>query len=456
MKIVIGTQKSKLKTDNPKILKALSDLYSFKIPGAEFTPAYKRRQWDGKKRFFTRGGQFGTGMLPAIMADLEKIECVPDLEYKNDDPETVPIKSISPFTYFDYQKESIEYGLNNHRCVIKAPTGAGKTLIMAGLVKSLMPRKMVILFNAKSLLKQTYDFFVNECGFNNVGVCFGEGYEDGDIMLCTVQSIERIIDNYVTDAEVLMVDEVHEFANGEFTVAAIESFPNASYRYGFTATVPTDPIPKWTLISAFGPIYTCRTTQDLIEDDVLTKPVIQMLRVPESDVDDTELGYRGVYEELIVNNDKRNDMINDIVANIRSNHEQARILILVRDLEHGRILQERIGGFCYFLRGEDDISSRYATIRSFTECPENSILIGTKILQTGVNIREITHFINARGLKSPIATIQALGRALRRHDSKEVVYVYDFLDTGKYIGAHSNKRYSTYRSEGHEVIKVEE
>jgi hypothetical protein len=343
MKIVIGTQKSKLKTDNPKILKALSNLYSFKIPGAEFTPAYKRRQWDGKKRFFTRGGQFGTGMLPSILADLEKIDCVPELEYKNERPESLPLKSIDPFTYFDYQHESIRHALDNHRCIIKAPTGAGKTLIMAGIVKSLMGKKMVILFNAKSLLKQTYDFFVNECGFNNVGVCFGEGYEDGDIMLCTVQSIERIIDNYVTDAEVVMVDEVHEFANGEFTVAAIESFPNAPYRYGFTATVPQDPIPRWTLISAFGPIYTCRTTQDLIEDNVLTKPIIQMLKVPESEVDDSELGYRGVYEELIVNNETRNNMIKDIVDDIRSNHEQARILVLVRDLEHGRILQEGIG-----------------------------------------------------------------------------------------------------------------
>jgi superfamily II DNA or RNA helicase len=454
MKIVIGTQKSKLKTDNPKILKALSNLYSFKIPGAEFTPAYKRRQWDGKKRFFTRGGQFGTGMLPSILADLEKIDCVPELEYKNERPESLPLKSIDPFTYFDYQHESIRHALDNHRCIIKAPTGAGKTLIMAGIVKSLMGKKMVILFNAKSLLKQTYDFFVNECGFNNVGVCFGEGYEDGDIMLCTVQSIERIIDNYVTDAEVLMVDEVHEFANGEFTVAAIESFPNAPYRYGFTATVPQDPIPRWTLISAFGPIYTCRTTQDLIEDNVLTKPIIQMLQVPESEVDDSELGYRGVYEELIVNNETRNNMIKDIVDDIRSNHEQARILVLVRDLEHGHILQEGIGGSCYFLRGEDDLGSRYETIRRFTECGENSILIGTKILQTGVNIREITHFINARGLKSPIATIQALGRSLRRHDTKEVVYVYDFMDTGKYIAAHANKRFSTYVSEGHEVIKI--
>jgi superfamily II DNA or RNA helicase len=72
-------------------------------------------------------------------------------------------------------------------------------------------------------------------------------------------------------------------------------------------------------------------------------------------------------------------------------------------------------------------------------------------LQTGVNIEEITHFINARGMKSEIATLQALGRALRRHDSKDVVYIYDFLDKEKYLSDHSVARKRHYEKEGHTV-----
>jgi len=454
MKIVVSNKKSKLITDNPEILRVLGNLYSFKVPGHEYTPSYRRRQWDGKKRFFSNTGSFGTGMLNSILTDLDKVGCTPDIEYEYETPEPVNVKKIDSFTYFDYQEESIAYGLDAKRCIIKAPTGAGKTLIMAGLVKSLLPRKMVILFNAKGLLKQTYDFLTNECGIEDVGVCFGEGYKDGNIMLCTVQSISKIIDNYVADAEVLMVDEVHEFSNGDTTVAAIESFPKALFRYGFTATVPPDNIPKWTLVSAFGPIYSCKNVSNLIEEGVLTKPIIQILPVPESDIEDSELGYKEVYESLIVNNKVRNDMIKDLISNIKETHEKARILILVRNLEHGRILQESLGRDTFYMQGEDDISSRYATIRSFTNCERNSILIGTKILQTGVNIKEITHFINARGLKSPIATIQALGRTLRKHSSKEVVYIYDFMDKGKYLAAHAKKRLNTYKKEGHKVIEL--
>ena len=87
----------------------------------------------------------------------------------------------------------------------------------------------------------------------------------------------------------------------------------------------------------------------------------------------------------------------------------------------------------------------------FRNSKQPSILIGTKILQTGINIEEITHFINARGMKSEIATLQALGRALRRHESKEKVYIYDFLDKEKYLKAHSLERKKHYEKEGHTV-----
>jgi superfamily II DNA or RNA helicase len=129
----------------------------------------------------------------------------------------------------------------------------------------------------------------------------------------------------------------------------------------------------------------------------------------------------------------------------------ARILILTRSLDHGRTLEDLLGGQCEFLEGANSVGERYQAISRFRGCSESSILIGTKILQTGVNIEEITHLINARGMKSEIATLQALGRALRRHDSKDVVYIYDFMDKEKYLREHSISRKRHYEREGHQV-----
>ena len=153
-------------------------------------------------------------------------------------------------------------------------------------------------------------------------------------------------------------------------------------------------------------------------------------------------------------NKDRNNIIKEIVDDIRRKNERARILILTKSLDHGRALENLLGESCQFLEGANSIGERYKAISRFRGCPESSVLIGTKILQTGINIEEITHFINARGMKSEIATLQALGRALRKHKSKEKVYIYDFLDKEKYLREHSLARKGHYKREGHEITVI--
>jgi superfamily II DNA or RNA helicase len=453
MKIHVGIQNSRIESDNPKLLQALYELYSFKVPGAEYSAAYKRRQWDGKTHFISKSGVFKSGLLSRLLADLKKIECEPEvITESSKEIEPNLDYDIEGFNYYVYQENLIIDALKHKRGIIKSPTGSGKTLIMAGLIKALAGRKMVILFNAKQLLTQTYEFLTETCGMDSVGLCFGEGYIYGDIMLCTVQSIEKILDTHLEEAEVLMVDECHEFGNGKTTLAALRSFPNAPYRLGFTATPPRDSVPRYNLEGALGSVLEAVDTADLVDSGKLTKPIIQLIDRPytTSGVDE-DLGYLDVYEEYIVNNEQRNNIIKDITDDIRKRNKKARILVLTKSLDHGRTLEDLLGGNCEFLQGCDSVGERYEAISRFRGCGESSILIGTKILQTGVNIEEITHFINARGMKSEIATLQALGRALRRHDSKDVVYIYDFMDKEKYLRDHSISRKRHYEREGHEV-----
>jgi superfamily II DNA or RNA helicase len=455
MKILANTLNSKIVTDNNDLLSALYKLYSYKTPGYQYSPAYKRRQWDGETHFITKTGTFRTGLLSRVLGDLKKIDCIPEICYETPDLEQKDLNldyDIEGFKYYVYQENLIIEGLREKRGIIKSPTGSGKTLIMAGLVKALAGRKMVILFNAKQLLTQTYDFLTETCGMDNIGLCYGEGYIYGDIMLCTVQSIERVLDTHLQETEVLMVDECHEFANGKTTLAALRSFPNALYRFGFTATPPSDDIPLLNLEGALGRVLQVVDTADLIDAGTLTKPIIQLIdREYTTSGADEDMSYMEAYDEYIVYNEERNNLIKEIVDDIKKRHKRARILVLTKSLDHGRTLEDLFGGDCEFLQGCDSVGERYEAISRFRGCGDSSILIGTKILQTGVNIEEITHFINARGMKSEIATLQALGRALRRHDSKDQVYVYDFMDKEKYLREHSIARKRHYEKEGHEV-----
>ena len=453
MKIHVNTLNSSIETDNPKLLSALADLYSFKVPGAEYSPQYRSKRWDGKKKFFSKKGQFKTGLLERVIIDLNKVDAsftIVDSRKINNETGSYDFSGID---YYDYQSKTIQKTLETKRNIIKAPTGAGKTVIMAGLVKALLGRKMILLFNAKQLLTQTYDFLLS-LGIPELGLCFSEGFIEGKIMLCTVQSIEKVLDTHL-DSEVLMVDECHEFSNGKTTVAAIQAFPNANYRYGFTATPPNQKISQYNLEGGIGPVYAVATTEELVKDGKLTKPIIQIIDRPsESLPEDDWLTYPEIYEKFIVSNENRNNTIKEIVNDIKNKNKAARILILTKSLNHGRTLEDLCGGQCEFLEGANSIQERYKAISRFRGCRTTSVLIGTKILQTGVNIAEITHLINARGMKSEIATIQALGRALRIHESKDTVYVYDFLDHEKYLFEHSLERINHYTLEKHEVIKI--
>ena len=456
MKILVGIQKSRIVTDNPELFKALQRLYTFQIPGATYSAAYRRRSWDGKKRFIGNSGVFRTGLLPRVIDHLKKIDCTPDIEYDIPKEKAPKIEKFSNMNYYDYQEDLISKALEAKRGVICAPTGSGKTLVMGGLVKSLGNRKMVILFNSKQLLKQSYDFLKDICKIESVGLCFGEGYIYGDIMLCTVQSIEKILDTHLEDTEVLMVDECHEFCSGKRTLPAIESFPKAVWRFGFTATVPSDPIKRHSLEGALGSVIQTVSTKELVEEGKLTKPIIQIIeREYLAEGEDTHLSYLDVYDKYIVFNKERNNKIKEIVDEIRENGDGSRILILTRSLDHGRTLEKLLdGGETQFLEGANSLGERYKSISKFRGAEQSSTLIGTKILQTGINIEEITHFINARGMKSEIATIQALGRALRKHKTKQKVYIYDFMDKEKYLLTHSKQRIKHYKKEGHEVIKI--
>ena len=459
MKIVIGNLTSTLDTDNPKIISALRDKYAFSVPGYEYSTAYKRRVWDGKKRYFGSNGKFKTGLLPRIIADLEKIGAT-DVELENKpEVEDFFIPSVGEFQYRTYQEKAIYQCLKRRRAIVDSPTGSGKTLIMAGCIAALQYGRDVtalILFREKGILNQTYEFF-KKCGIRDLGYNSGEGYIPGKVMLSTVQSIERIIDTHLHETELLMVDEAHQFCRGETTIAAIESFPNASYRLAFTATPPREKAKdinaRMVLEGAFGPVYTTRTAEDLIKDGALAKPIIQVVdNTPVSSVPD-DLSYLEIYEEYIVNCDRRNDKIKTIVSKIYQSNPKAKILILVKNLQHIENLQTRISN-CYTIEGKDDIDSRYNIINEFINDDKPATIIGTTVMQTGISIDEISHMINARGLSGEVPTLQGLGRGIRKAEGKDTMYFYDFYDRMPYLENHSKQRVKHYKRLKFEVHNV--
>jgi len=424
-------------TDNEKLLNVLRKKYSAKIPGHQYSKAYKRG-WDGSKYFITEKGCVGTGLIPFIQSDLSDAEIDFTVTDKRSSPviESTDLESIE---FRDYQRSLVQLALEKRCALINAPTGAGKTIILAGLLRAFRNLTGVIFFTQKSLLLQTYDF-LKKHGFD-VGIVFGDGYDVKPITLCTVQSIHRIIDTHLETSDFLIFDEVHEFSKGKLATKVVSSFPNASYRFGMSATIPKDRFAKLNLVAYLGEVISEVDVQDLVEDGFLTPPTVNFLEMPPyKDHSMLNHKYADIYDIHIINSTARNNKIRDLCYQIT----EGKVLVLVKNLKHLEILKKLIP-VAVTLEGKDDVLTRKAVISTFKK-QDKAVLIGTKIMQTGIDIPEITHLINARGLKSEIATLQALGRALRIHESKQTVSIYDFNDTVPYLKEHSLARKRAYKS----------
>jgi superfamily II DNA or RNA helicase len=434
MDIIVNNIWSNLKTNNKKLRKILEKKYSRKLPGVEYSNNYQRNRWDGKKRFFSKGGRFGTGLLYSILEDL----AVAGLDYTLTDKRNLyhlEESDVSGLSLRDYQEDLVSMALSKRGCIVQAPTGSGKTMVLLAVLQALRGRTGVVFFTKKQLLFQTYKK-LKEYGFDP-GVAFGDGVELKPLMLCTAQSIHKIIDTHLETSEFIIFDEVHEFSKGKITTSMVKSFPKASIRIGMTATPPAEDYALLNIVSFLGPVVSDVDASGLIEEGFLTQPKITMLDLEDQgSADDIGLTYREIYEKYITDNEVRNDILSELVASIRK--KPSKTLILVKDLKHAKTLQDMIPN-SYKLEGMDSLTVREEVIQKFKE-EETSVIIGTTIFQTGVDIPEITHLINARGLKSEIATLQALGRALRIHETKKEVFIYDFLDKVPYLGAHANKR----------------
>jgi len=402
----VGNQRTRLETDNQKLLEVLNRKYTRKIPGAHFSSKYRRGYWKGTKEYFTKKGTFGTGLLSHIIKDLELV----GLDYEiNDTRETYELEEpfVEGLTLRDYQTRIVDSALLEKRCIIEAPTASGKTPILAYLLSALEGRKGIIFFTKKSILTQTYEF-LKKFGFD-VGLCFGDGFIMKDVMLCTAQSVGRILDTHL-DAEFIMFDEVHEFANGKIGKALISSFKKAYVRIGMSATVPKDHIPRLNLVAGLGKIINEVSAKELVDEGWLTDPKITLIDMKEPDLSKCDgFGYEDYYQRFIIRSGVRNGIIRDIVKDVQSTTESSKVLILVKNIEHAEILNVLIPD-SVIVQGKDPLSVRDKKVSNFVNST-HGVIIGTVVFQTGINIPEITHFINARALKSEIATIQAMGRA---------------------------------------------
>lgn len=364
------------------------------------------------------------------------------------------IKNCVKIPLRDYQIESVKIFLKEQQMIIKAATGSGKTKVLAAIIK-LLDVPTLVLMHKIDLIYQTQKKF-KEDGLTNIGIVQGTNVATDKITLSTIQSAHKI--NNLQQFEFIAVDEVHKASAPTYQDLLRQS--NARLKLGLSGTPFSKDKLHNALVKAWiGDIKFDLGAKSLIEQGYLAEPIIHM--IPIDKVTQTkklksgvktytrnieEYGWVGAERGGIIHNTYRNQKIAELAMS-----SPAPVLVLVKNIKHGEKLNKMIPN-SVFIYGDTKVEDREQHIKEF-ETGKDIILIGSVILDEGIDIQELKSLIVCAGGRSFIRTLQRLGRALRRTKTKKEVLIYDFYDsTNKYLERHSNERIKAYKSEGFNKI----
>lgn len=452
-------------TNNIEIKYDLWDRLRFREKNYYHNRAYKMKRWDGYIDFFDKNtGKFLSGLLPEVTAYLkhknieytvEDLREKTEFDYKeinenflNYDPKPVSLR--------DYQVELINQVIKHRRGIIFAPTSAGKSLIMIGIVKTFKPNTpILILQNRLSLAQQNYDELVS-LNFPNVGCVWGGKINPNIVTVASVQSIAKV-EKILPKIKVLIVDEIHDMMS-KLPKAVYRRLKNADVRVAVSATPfkfgGKDNVQKFSVRGYFGPILKVKsaetgvlTTSELQNRGILSSSKCIFYKIKEPQIQND------IYMDAVTRGIAENLYFHKVVSSL-AKKQKGRTLILVDRIAHGDILQKLIPNSLW-VQGKDDAETRKSVIKELQKSEQCVAISTQQIFNTGINVY-VHNLINAAGGQADHQIIQRIGRGLRTVEDKEILNYYDFLfEINEYLEKHSKKRIKILTEQGHE-IKISE
>jgi superfamily II DNA or RNA helicase len=466
------------KLTDPTLLEDLREYMSVNVPGAYFSPQYRKKQWDGVRRFITPTGRMATGFLPVLAKHLDRAYPDLDIELVDNRGEIPTFKSNlitkigSNLAEGDYahQKDAIasldywfsirESQIAFPRGILNAATNAGKMAIIAGSYMNLEgDNRMLVTIHNKTLFDQLVQEF-EEIFNGDIGIINATTYKPNIITVAMIKTLYNRIqksNNVKKDMRmfnVVAVDECH--LAGSKTYQGVLKAVHAPVRI-FVSGTPFDSdaiVNKMIAIGLSGPERYKITKRELMDKGISIECKVHMHLCHEpSPVLRPGVKAMKTLEDhmygLVIASVRRITIINDILKDFDGS-----TLIAVRHIEHGHLLSSSLQLMTNkpitFVHGTDP--EREQKIQDFKD-GKIKILISTTILKEGANIPIIGKIINAAGGKDRVALKQWMGRGERKFEGQEEFIMHDFYDIGKYVEDASKSRRAAYKKEQLEVTE---
>jgi len=458
------------------IAKELNQYFTFYVPNYQYTPAYKKKIWDGQIRLFNLyGKKIYCGLLDYInqfcldrkykielnLHDYEQVITKDDFfDY---------VKSLNlKHTPYAHQLTACYHALRTNRTLLLSPTGSGKSLIIYILIRYLLDlnfdvNKILVVVPTVGLVNQLYHDFESyseknkwDVNANTHRIFSGQDKKTSKkIVVSTWQSLYNMPKEFFSEFDAVFGDECHLFKSKSL-VSLMTKLENAYFRVGTTGTLDGTLTHKLVLEGLFGSVFKVTSTKKLIEKQLLTDVKIDCLNLQYPEEEKNNLKRATYQDEIkyIIENKQRNKFIKNLALSIKGN---TLLLFNYVDL-HGKVLLELIENEkkdkkVFFIYGGTDADQR-ENIRKILDKEDNAILIASYgTCSTGINIPKIENVIFASPSKSVIRVLQSIGRGLRKSQGKNQTKIYDISDNlshKKYINhtmKHLDERIKIYNNE---------
>ena len=168
----------------------------------------------------------------------------------------------------------------NHRFILKAPTGAGKTVLASELIERFYKKKkIIVLCHRLVLLEQLEQALSVKHDVRKLEVSdVGPAFDDYDVLLSTNMRAKNVLADAIPKADLIIVDEAHRVSpNGRGYKRIIDEFnvngKKTAQFIGLTASPERRTGDQRDQLNlAFDAIIDCANIEDLIADGVLVQP----------------------------------------------------------------------------------------------------------------------------------------------------------------------------------------
>lgn len=456
----------------PSIIMELSEEFTFYAENYKWSPKFKARVWDGKIRLvntMTRLCRAGLAQRIKKFCDSRGYTISWDEELYYDNISEVELRDFiaslnipEKFQNRDYQFESILKCIRSKRRTLESPTSSGKSLMIYIILRWYEKHgKQLVIVPRTGLVKQMADDF-RDYGYTGSISLSTDGLNrnsapSGDIVISTWQTLNngkhKMPKGWYKDFRTVFGDEAHS-AKAMCTIQIMESLENCPYRFGTTGTLDDQPLNVANIEGLFGPRFKTISTKQLMDAGYVSKLQIKCIVLNYSEELKKTIKGMTYHDEVkfLTGYGPRNNFISNLALSLSGNK-----LLFFKLVEHGKLLFDKISAKSnnnvFYIDGGINTDIR-EDIRKAIEDEENATLIASMgTTSTGISIKKLHHMIAGHPSKAKIAILQAIGRMLRQHESKDMAYMYDIVDNlsigsyKNYTLNHFNERLKIYSKE---------